>query len=580
MRFMILLALVLSSGFASAQYTSPDTSIPLFDEAALKLSAADRLKISKVLSIMVEVEPQPIPRYRMSEVEKLMGLALHIDGTCREAKLMDSRLSGGKKWGKPGRAPTPLQAAQFLEKMAGTCEKTDNAEDIKLAGYLHAAASMIDKSYFAAATALREFEGKRGKIDWGFMEGKKVGGGGSGALFANGRNERIEVGREPVQEYLKKQREWERRQVSLSAMMVRQAGGGRMVGTSMDCIVTIQPTASFRPTIKFERPVGQQMGTAMSEAKRLVQFRYPYWAKNDVVISFADKYTPKDGGSAGTLFTLALLALLDGIEYEENLAITGDVTVDWKVRKVGGVAEKLRGAVIANCDLAIIPADNEEAVLELILVHSPKTLSEIQVFSCKTVQDALEVARVDKRQNLADSIEMFRAEVGRPIQTLGGAALRRPEVLKALKQVVQDAPTNLSAKYLLMGAEGSLPKTLSLSPSLRQIFIAASGILGEGLGAESVPNSDKTLLTLEESVEVMNDIRKLRPIISKELHPLHTAMFNLSRHTCNYKKAEEIKSAAAKVKYEKEIESSAEEIARALKRLSAHQEVLEELMNP
>lgn len=578
MRLIIILCFFVAT-LAEAQYQKPDTSTPLFDDAALQIKQDDRRKMAKVLALMVEAEQPPIAPLRMKDMRKLLGLALHLDPTSAEAKRENTRLASGGPWRKPARAPTARQAAQFIEKMATTCEKSANAEDIKLAGYLYAAADITDKSYFAAATAVREFEAKRGKIDWGFLDGKTVGGGGKGALFATGSNERVDIGTQPVDSYLKKNRDWQKRQVSLSAMMVRQAGGGRMVGTSMDCIMTVQPTQYSRSSIKFQRPVGRQMGTAMSEAKRLVQFRYPYWGSGDVVISFGDKYTPKDGGSAGTLFTLALLSLLDGIDYEENLAITGDVTVDWKVRKVGGVAEKLRGAVIAGCDLAIIPTGNEEAVLELVLVHSPKTLAEIQVFSCKTVQDALEVARVDKRKQLSDSIETFRTKVGAPIKTMGGAALKQPEVLSALKEVVEAAPNNLSAKYLLLGAEGRLPKTLSLNPSLRQIFIAASGMLGEELGTEDGVDADSDL-SLEEAVEIMNRIKGLRPIISKELHPLHSAMFDLSRHTCNYKKAREIKNAAAIAKYEKAIDSSGEAMIRSLKKLSDHQEVLEELLNP
>lgn len=65
-----------------------------------------------------------------------------------------------------------------------------------------------------------------------------------------------------------------------------------------------------------------------------------------------------DGPSAGLAVTVALASALQELPLPQDLALSGEVTIQGKVRPVGGVAEKIRGASLAGVRRVLIPSDN------------------------------------------------------------------------------------------------------------------------------------------------------------------------------------------------------------------------------
>lgn len=67
-----------------------------------------------------------------------------------------------------------------------------------------------------------------------------------------------------------------------------------------------------------------------------------------------------DGPSAGLAVVVALASALEGLPVPQSIAMTGEVTIQSKVRPVGGIVEKLRGAAQAGIQTVFIPRDNSD----------------------------------------------------------------------------------------------------------------------------------------------------------------------------------------------------------------------------
>ncbi|HCC33731.1 MAG TPA: ATP-dependent protease, Lon family [Clostridiales bacterium] len=65
-----------------------------------------------------------------------------------------------------------------------------------------------------------------------------------------------------------------------------------------------------------------------------------------------------DGPSAGTAILLAVVSALQGHPVRQDVAVTGEISLQGRVRPVGGLAEKLYGARQAGMKRAVIPSEN------------------------------------------------------------------------------------------------------------------------------------------------------------------------------------------------------------------------------
>jgi hypothetical protein len=306
---------------------------------------------------------------------------------------------------------------------------------------------------------------------------------------------------------------------SVTSMMIITAADGQMSGVTSDIIATVPPKSrkSDKAGAGFARPDGDpMMRTAFEEAIRAVTLRYPLWEPGHIDVSFGEKFTGHAGPSAGTAFGILLLSTLEGFEIDPGCAITGDITVDWKVRKVGGVTAKLHGAALDKRSYAAIPEANETAVADMAILFGDSSLWDIQIFSIATLQQAVALARTDRPQKLADAIKQFEAL--RPQMAKGGRAfLTKPATRQALKAILELAPNHLSAKYLLAMGEASFPKTLSANATLYQIsvlFYPYRQLLAAG------QKVDRTVLPAHITMLARKRLNLLRTIAHKDVQHL------------------------------------------------------------
>ncbi|KAH7063473.1 Lon protease C-terminal proteolytic domain-containing protein [Macrophomina phaseolina] len=74
---------------------------------------------------------------------------------------------------------------------------------------------------------------------------------------------------------------------------------------------------------------------------------------------------PKDGPSAGLAHTIALISLFTGKEVSPRLAMTGEISLRGRVLPVGGIKEKLIGALRAGVEVVLLPEGNRKDAKDL-----------------------------------------------------------------------------------------------------------------------------------------------------------------------------------------------------------------------
>ena len=74
---------------------------------------------------------------------------------------------------------------------------------------------------------------------------------------------------------------------------------------------------------------------------------------------------PKDGPSAGLAHTIALVSLFSGKAVDPTLAMTGEVSLRGRVMPVGGIKEKLIGALRAGVKTVLLPVGNRKDARDL-----------------------------------------------------------------------------------------------------------------------------------------------------------------------------------------------------------------------
>ena len=283
-----------------------------------------------------------------------------------------------------------------------------------------------------------------------------------------------------------------RSQSSIKGLFIQTTAMGQRVGGAQDIIATVERAGSnLETTCDILAEAAKDTKISMEEAERLLKVRYPVWQSGRKVrFSYGDKYSKQAGGSAGGAFSVLLLSLLDGFQIDPGFAMTGDVTVDGKIRQIGAAAEKIRGAMLEKCSVVAIPVSNKENLNDLAILYSPAMFWSIQILSIGTLENAAAAARQDREKYLANALSTFY-QIQRGLGPNAPVAyLRNRDTYMALQQVLQLAPNHLSAEFMLRAANNQLPNTLSLSSSIEEIW-AASALMHGYLLDDKAPDPAK-----------------------------------------------------------------------------------------
>lgn len=94
-----------------------------------------------------------------------------------------------------------------------------------------------------------------------------------------------------------------------------------------------------------------------------------------------------DGPSAGTAILAALISAVTGAKIRQDVAVTGEISLQGRVRPVGGVFEKAYGAKQAGIKTLIIPKENAKDITREHL--------GLKIFAVETAEEAFKKIFVD-----------------------------------------------------------------------------------------------------------------------------------------------------------------------------------------
>ncbi|MBR0565859.1 endopeptidase La [Azoarcus sp. L1K30] len=125
-----------------------------------------------------------------------------------------------------------------------------------------------------------------------------------------------------------------------------------------------------------------------------------FYQKSDIHIHLPEGAIPKDGPSAGSAITTALVSVLTGIPVCCDVAMTGEITLRGEVLPIGGLKEKLLAAVRGGIGRALIPEENVKDLAEI-----PDNIKNaIEIIPVKWIDQVLELALERKPAPLPDVV--------------------------------------------------------------------------------------------------------------------------------------------------------------------------------
>jgi len=168
-------------------------------------------------------------------------------------------------------------------------------------------------------------------------------------------------------------------------------GVSHYLGSVVEVEAAVFPAAQRgRGTVRFNETAGtmakDSVFNALSVLRRLLGVDL---ANYDVHVNVVGGGLV-DGPSLGLAITAALASAVQNRPAFQNVALTGEVSIQGRVRGVGGIPEKLYGARQAGMKKVVVPQENQNDL--------PAEVSGLQVVLVQTVEEALPHVLVPARR--------------------------------------------------------------------------------------------------------------------------------------------------------------------------------------
>lgn len=116
-----------------------------------------------------------------------------------------------------------------------------------------------------------------------------------------------------------------------------------------------------------------------------------FYSSKDIHLHIPEGATPKDGPSAGISICTALVSSLTDNPTKENLAMSGEITLQGRVLAVGGLKEKLLAAKQHGIKTVIVPQENYDDIQEIL---KEVNLGDLHIVYANTMDEVLQTAFV------------------------------------------------------------------------------------------------------------------------------------------------------------------------------------------
>ncbi len=110
-------------------------------------------------------------------------------------------------------------------------------------------------------------------------------------------------------------------------------------------------------------------------------------ASYDVHVQFLQTYEGVEGDSASISVAVSVISALEGIPVDQEIAMTGSLSVRGEVLPVGGITNKILAAIEAGMKIVIIPKSNAQDIN-----IDKKVLSKVKVIPADNIAEVLEAA--------------------------------------------------------------------------------------------------------------------------------------------------------------------------------------------
>ena len=214
---------------------------------------------------------------------------------------------------------------------------------------------------------------------------------------AEGREVAREIGPEAIREFLGRPRFFYEER----AARTEQAGvaiGVGVTGVGGDIMFVEATRMAGKGSLTVTGQLGDVMKESATAALSFVRSRArdlhvdpDFYRESDIHIHVPAGAIPKDGPSAGTAMTTALVSLLSAVPVREDVAMTGEITLRGQVLPVGGIKMKALAARRAGVSTFVLPKRNEADLDDL-----PAELrDEMEFVLAETMDDVLAAAMPD-----------------------------------------------------------------------------------------------------------------------------------------------------------------------------------------
>ncbi len=110
--------------------------------------------------------------------------------------------------------------------------------------------------------------------------------------------------------------------------------------------------------------------------------------KTDIHVHVPEGATPKDGPSAGIAMYTTLVSVFTKIPVRNDVAMTGEITLQGRVLPIGGLKEKLLAALRGGIKTVIIPQENVKDLAEI----PDNVKSGMKIIPVSSASEVLEIA--------------------------------------------------------------------------------------------------------------------------------------------------------------------------------------------
>ena len=219
------------------------------------------------------------------------------------------------------------------------------------------------------------------------------------------------IGAEEVREYLGRPRHYYEERTQRTEQAGVSIGVG-VSGVGGDIMFIEASKMPGKGALTVTGQLGDVMKESATAAMSFVRSRandlgidQDFFKDSDIHLHVPAGAIPKDGPSAGTAMTTALVSLLTGVPVRDDVAMTGEITLRGQVLPVGGIKMKALAARRAGVETFVLPRRNEADLDDL-----PEELREEMTFVlAETLDDVLAAAMppafLAQRPGIDDSIE-------------------------------------------------------------------------------------------------------------------------------------------------------------------------------